>query len=340
MGRRKCEFFGLSRDWIDVRLPMQWDEASKWFASTVGADVETYNAPARTGYREGLRAIQPQNAGSLSIIGDNPKSKGWSLFSGTGASAEWAWNAAVSSFEVGQANRVDAALDFYCSENAFANMLKEGESLCRLYNIRPHPMGTDIEGRTLYFNWGQKIEADRTGNEKKSQYTARLYEKGKQTRTDPSWRRFEVTSMPDKALQKERLFTLEPHEIIGSPEWSRAFCSHIGYSEAVKPARSAPYAQQAPVSDAAKEAKLMKSYSHLGEQYGAMHREAVKTFGEERARELLFLALERPVIVQDDGRETTGPAMLRRMAQERWGDVFHHDLGKRIHEAGAGGLLH
>lgn len=339
MARPTCDFLGLTRDWIDVRLPMQWDQARAWFTEAVGAEVEDFTAPGRSGYRGAMRAVQPINAGSVSILGDHPKSLGWSMFSATGAAAEWGWNHAVSSFEVAQANRIDAALDFRCSERAFDAMLKEGEALCRLYDRRPFPMGTREEGRSLYFNFAGKKESERTGNEKQGQYTATLYEKGKQMDADPLWRRFELHVRPDKAVQKERLLTLEPDEILGSVEWSRAFLAYIGYNEAVKPARSSPYAKQAPVSEAARRAKVKMSLAYMGEQYGNAFREAVALYGEAEAWEQVRMAF-RPVVCLDDGREISGPGLLRREAQQEWSDVFRDDLQRRQYEAGAGGLLH
>lgn len=338
--RSQVEFFGLTRDWIDVRLPMQWDEARVWFADAISDEVEDIKAPGRSGYRAGMRAVQPINAGSVSILGDHPQSLGWSMLSATGGAAEWGWNMAVSGFAVAQANRIDAALDFRCSDRVFGRMMTGGERLCRAQGLRPFPMGSSEEGRTLYFNWAIPKEAQKTGNEKMPQYTARLYEKGKQLDQDPEWRRFEVSCRPDKPVHKERCLLREPDEILGAPQWSRAFLESIGYSDAVKPGRVSPFAAEAPVAGNAKVAKLMSTLAHMGEQYGKAVRELARLVGEDEARKLVELALFRPVVVQDDGSEVSGPGLLRRDAQTLWNDVFRHDLHRRVRDAGAGALVH
>lgn len=329
-----CDFFGLGRDWLDARLPVVFEKASAWFGGHVG-DLLDFSPPARTGYGRGCRSSQPVAVGSLSLLGDHPRSLGWSMLSATGASAEWGWNACVTSFPVVQANRIDSALDFRCSESRFSQMLVDGEAICRRAGRRPFPMGTSVEGRTLYFNWHQKKEHEKSGNEKVGQYTARLYEKGKQLDCDPEWRRFEVSVRPDKAVHKERVFGLEPHQLLCCPDWSRAFLSTIGYSDILKPARSSPFACDEPVSLNAKVARKMVAVSHLLEQYGSTLNELGRLIGYEAVDEMLML-YKRPVIALPDGRETTPPAYVRRMAQARWSDVFHDDIQRKRHLAGDG----
>jgi hypothetical protein len=340
MARPLCNFTGLSRDWLDVRLPLIWEQAVGWFESVSLVAPTSFDPPGRSGYRGGLKVESPMTAGSVSIMGDNPRSLGWSMFSATGASAEWGWNLAASSFDVVQANRVDAALDFHCSQRAFDRMFADLTAITKAEGLRPHPVGEADWGRTCYVNWPRKAKYETTGNEKAATFTGRLYEKGKEMGQDPDWRRFEVVMRPDKGIKKERAFLLEPSEIIGSPSWSRAFLSGIGYSDAVKPARASPFAKTAPVSVDAKVAKRMSALSHMGEQYGEAVRDLVRLIGEDEARRLVELALFRPVIVQDDGRETTGPGLIRREAQTRYSDVFRDDLKRKVHDAGAGGLLH
>ena len=69
-------------------------------------------------------------------------------------------------------------------------------------------------------------------------------------------------------------------------------------------------------------------------------RDLVRLVGEDEARRIVETALFRPVIVQDDGREISGPALIRREAQGRWNDVFKDDLQRRIHDAGEGGKVY
>lgn len=340
MARPLCQFVGLTRDWLDVRVPMKWDDVPAWFATAIGGEVEAFAPPGRSGYREGLKASQPVNAGSVSIMGDHPAARGWSLLSCTGASAEWGWNLSAVAFNVVQANRVDAALDFHCSQRAFDRMFDDLRGVARAHGRRPHPVGEADWGRTCYVNWSGKKGLEATPNVKMPQFTARLYEKGKEMGADPEWRRWEVSVRPDKPLQKERTFLLEPNEIIGSPPWSRAFLDSIGYSDAVKPGRASPFASQGPVSVDAKVAKRMCTLSHMGEQYGEAVRDLVRLVGEAEARRLVELALFRPVVVQQDGSEISGPALVRREAQQRWGDVFRDGLARRIHDKGEGGSVH
>lgn len=340
MARPLCDFIGLSRDWLDVRVPMQWDDAPGWFASAIGAEVVDFAPPGRSGYRAGIKAAQPVNAGTVSMMGDHPASRAWSLLSCTGQSAEWGWNLCSVAFSVVQANRIDVALDFNCSQRAFDKMFDDVRGIAKVHGRRPHPVGEAEWGRTCYVNWAGKKGLEASENLKMPQYTARLYEKGKEMGVDPDWRRWEVSVRPDKPVQKERVFNLEPQEILGSPAWSRAFLESIGYSAAVKPDRASPFASRGPVSDDARVAKRMCTLSHMGEQYGEAVRDLVKLVGEDEARRLVELALFRPVVVQSDGSELSGPALIRREAQSRWGDVFHDDMDRRKHDKGAGGQLH
>lgn len=337
MSRRLCKFLGLSRDWLDVRVPMTWPHAEKWFPEVVGGETVAFDPPGRSGYRSGLKSVEGYQAGSISIIGDNPASTGWAMLSGTGSAAEWVWNLAAHEFDVTQANRVDAALDFHCSQWAFDRMLKNLGSITKAEGLRPHPIGEAEWGRTLYVNWPRKAKHEKTGNEKAAMWTGRLYEKGKEMGQDPEWRRFEVVCRPDKPAQKERAFLLEPCQLIGSPKWSGAFLESIGYSEAVKPGRASPFARTEPVVVDAKVAKRMSALSHMGEQYGDAVRDLVKLVGEDEARRLVELALFRPTVALEDGREITGPQLIRREAQQRWGDVFRDDVRRKLHDAGTVG---
>jgi hypothetical protein len=340
MARPTCKFLGLSRDWIDARIPMTWPHVEGWFPDVAGCEVQAFTPPGRVGYRSGFRAVEGFQAGAVSIIGDNPSSLGWSMLTGTGAAAEWVWNLCAHSFPVAQANRIDAALDFHCSQRAFDRMMNDLQAITLAEGLRPHPVGHAEWGRTCYVNWPRKSKHEKSGNEKAAQWTGRLYEKGKEMGQDPEWRRFEVVSRPDKPIFKERLFNLEPCEIVGSPSWARAFLGTIGYSDAVKPGRASPFASVKPVSVDAKVAKRMSAISHMGEQYGEAVRDLVRLVGEDEARRIVETALFRPVIVQDDGREISGPALIRREAQGRWNDVFRDDLQRRMHDAGEGGKIY
>lgn len=340
MARPLCKFLGLSRDWIDARIPMTWPHVEAWFPDVAGCEVAAFTPPGRVGYRSGFRAVEGFHAGAVSIIGDNPKSQGWAMMTGTGAAAEWVWNVCAHAFPVAQANRVDAALDFHCSQRAFDRMMTDLQAITLAEGLRPHPVGHEEWGRTCYVNWPRKSKHEKSGNEKAAMWTGRLYEKGKEMGQDPEWRRFEVVARPDKPVFKERMFSLEPGEIVGSPAWSRAFLNTIGYSEAVKPGRSSPYASAGPVSVDAKAAKRMMSIAHMGDQFMKTVQETIRTDGEAEARRLVELALFRPVVLQDDGREISGPDLIRREAQTRWNDVFKDDLQRKQHEAGAGGKLY
>lgn len=337
----KIDFVGLSRDWIDVRVPSQWEPARDWFTDAVGLEVEAFVPPSARGYRQGVKAVQPQSTSQLSLMGDNPAALGWSLFSASGSASEWGWNEVITRFEVAQANRVDVALDFKCSQRTFDRMLKLAAEICLSCGRQPHMEGyPGPRGVSLYLNRSTKTGVNRGEATALPQFTGILYEKGKQLGVDPDWRRFEVRNRPDKPRAKERALMLEPNEILGSPDWSRALLKEMGYSDAVKPGRASPFAQEAPVNVDAKVARRMSTLSHMGEQYGEAVRDLVKLVGEDEARKLVELALFRPVVVQEDGREISGPALLRREAQKRWGDVFRDDLQKRIHDAGDAVLLH
>jgi hypothetical protein len=338
---KKIDFLGLSRDWIDVRVPAQWEQAREWFEGSVGVECESFVPPARTGYREGLVAPQPQSTSQLSLMGDNPRSLGWSMFSASGAASEWGWNAVIDHFRVAQANRIDVALDFRCSQWMYDRLLQLGGAICEGHGIAPELVGYSGEaGLSLYFNKRRKVGVSKGEVSAQPQYSAILYEKGKMLGVDPSWKRFELRNRPDKGRMKERALLLEPHEILGSTSWSRAFLAEIGYTDAVKPGRASPFAQTVPVSVDAKVARKMSTVAHMGEQYGEAVRDLVRLVGEDEARRIVETALFRPVIVQDDGREISGPALIRRQAQQRWSDVFRDDLQRRQFDAGAGGMIH
>lgn len=327
----------MSRDWIDVRVPMGWPDVEQWFPKAVDTEVVSFDPPGRSGYRQGLKLVEGFEAGAVSIVGDNPAAGGWSMLSGTGSAAEWVWNLAASTFAVTQANRVDAALDFHCSQWAFDRMMARLAGITKAEGLRPHPVGEAEWGRTMYVNWPRKAKHEKSGNEKAAMWTGRLYEKGKEMGQDPEWRRFEVVCRPDKPGQKERAFGLEPAQLLGSPKWAGAFLNSIGYSEAVKPGRSTPFARSAPVQVDAKVAKGMSALSHMGEQYGSQVRELVKLIGVEETRRLIEITLFREIVALDDGREITGPELLRREAQSRYGDVFRDEVRRKMHDAGSVG---
>ncbi|WP_459662065.1 hypothetical protein, partial [Novosphingobium sp. 11B] len=82
-------------------------------------------------------------------------------------------------------------------------------------------------------------------------------------------------------------------------------------------------------------AQGMSALSHMGEQYRNTARQLEKLIGREETLRLIEIALFRDAIVLDDGREITGPALIRRMAQERYGDVFRDQVRRKMHDAGA-----
>ena len=337
----KIDFIGLSRDWLDVRLPAQWEPARDWFVEAVGGATESFVPPAARGYRQGVKAVQPQSTSQLSLMGDNPAALGWSMFSASGGASEWGWNEVITRYEVAQANRVDVALDFKCSQRTFDRLFARAAEICIACGRQPHQEGyPGPSGVSLYLNRNTKTGVNKGETIAMPQYTGILYEKGKMLGVDPDWRRFEVRNRPDKPRAKERALMLEPNEILGSPDWSRALLNEMGYSDAVKPGRVSPFAQEVPVNVDAKVARRMSTLSHMGEQYGEAVRELVQLIGEDEARRMVEQALFRPVIVQDDGREISGPALLRREAQKRWNDVFRDDLQQRIYDAGDSALLH
>jgi len=341
MRKPNVEFVSLCRDWIDVRVPALWEPAQEWFTRAVGGEVQPFTPPANRGYRQGIVAVQPQSSSQISLMGDNPRSLGWSMFSASGSASEWGWNEVITRFAVAQANRVDVALDFKCSQRTFDRLFKRAAEICLSYGRQPHIEGFHgPSGITLYLNRSAKSGVNKGEKGALPQYTGVLYEKGKQLGVDPDWRRFEVRNRPDKPIAKERALLLEPNEILGSPDWSRAFLQELGYSDAVKPGRASPFAQEAPVSVDAKVARNMNSLAFMGEQYGKVVRDLVRDIGEDETRRLLDLALFRPVVCLDSGREIPGPALIRREAQQRWNDVFRDDLQRKIHDAGASGLIH
>lgn len=328
----KCEFFGLTRDWLDARFPTKFDDARQWFEAVVEAPVETIPAPARSGYTSACKALVAPHHGSVSLLGAHPQAVGWSMLSATGGAAEWGWEA-VRATPGAQANRIDAALDFRCTQRTFDRMFNAGKAICRAHERRPFSVGESREGRTLYFNWTAKTGLEKGASAKMPQFTARLYEKGKQLGLDPDWRRWEVTTRPDKGFAKERALQLEPHEILGSPAWSRDFLEAIGYSEAVNPGRASPYAKDKPESEDARVAKAMATLAHMGDQYGKAARELAQLVGKDEVRALIERALFETEQVEGD---LSGPDLIRREAQKRWGDVWHHDLARRRYNKGTG----
>lgn len=334
----RSKIIGVSRDWLDVRLPLVWPKAQFWFenvADVAGSRVEAMEAPARTGYTKALRMPTPPNTGSVSILGGHPNSRGWSMFSATGSAADWGHDLTANAFNGCQANRIDSALDFQMTQASFDRLFNLGRSICRDNGARPHPMGEPEEGRTLYFNWKAKHGLEKTGNEKAPQFSGRLYEKGKQMGADPDWRRWEVTCRPDKGIQKERAFSMGPAQLLGVPVWSRALLEKIGYVASEPPPRAAPFSVLGPVNDDAKVAKLMATFSHMGEQYGSAYRELVALVGQELADDVVRMAL-RPVVLTVEGRTMTGPEKLRHDAQRKWADVFVAGAALKQYRAGSG----
>lgn len=334
----RAKILGVSRDWLDVRLPMVWSKAEFWFenvADVAGSRSEPMEAPGRSGYTKGLRMPTPINTGSVSLLGAHPASLGWSMLSCSGSSADWGHDLVANAFNVCQANRIDSALDFKMTQRTFDRLFNMGRAICRDAGLRPHPMGEPEEGRTLYFNWQARHGLEKTGNEKAPQFSGRLYEKGKQLGQDPDWKRWEVTCRPDKGIKKERAFHMAPEQLLGAPAWSRALLSTIGYDAAEAPPRAAPFKLLGPVNDDARVAKLMSTFSHMGEQYGAAYLELVALVGQAQADEIVRTAL-KPVVLTDQGRSITGPEKLRHDAQVKWADVFVAESSRTQHRAGLG----
>lgn len=344
MARPICKFVGLGRDYLDVRVPLLWEDAPTWFESAVSDEIAEFEPRGSSGYRQGLKAVQPLSAGTVSLVGDHPLALGWAMLSCSGSSAQWGWERTKQDFSVQQANRVDVALDFLCSQRAFDKMHKELTALAMAHGVRPHPVGAPQWGRTLYVNWtGGKEGLEATPNVKMPNVTGVLYEKGKQLGADPDWRRFEMRHRPDKPVYKEKVFQMEPQELLGRSKWARAFLQSIGYNEAVRPERASPWAAQGPVNDDARIAKKMCTLAFMGEQYGKSVRDLVDLVGEQEARRLVELALfrgEPDEKAVEERNARSGPEILRTMAQQRWADVFADDLSRRQYMKGRGGHLH
>lgn len=335
MPRSAFDFMALSRDWLDVRLPIPWAASSPWFIGLCG-EVEPFDAK-RSGYADGLRALDPAKDGhSVSLVGNHPQSRGWSLLSASGGAGEWAWSVVDSQFGAAQVNRIDVALDFRCSQTRFDRLFNKGRVLCKDAGLRPHPIGEADWGRTLYFNWSRKAQFEKTGNEKAPQFSARLYEKGKEQGQDPEWRRWEVVCRPDKGIQKERFFHLCPNSILGSPTWSRAFLDLMGYSDALKPGRASVERREDLAGEEQRLARRMATLAVMGEQYGSTYEELCGIIGEDEADRLVLSALKsKRVIVQPDGRETNSTRLLRQEAMRIHSSVYSSDVRRREHNAGA-----
>src|SRR3546814_2924215 len=91
-------------------------------------------------------------------MGDNPAARGWSLFSASGGASEWGWNEVITTFKVAQANRIDVALDFKCSQRTFDRLLKRAAEICLSFGRQPHMEGyPGPKGVSLYLNRNTRV---------------------------------------------------------------------------------------------------------------------------------------------------------------------------------------
>lgn len=323
---------GVSRDWLTCKIPMRWEEAKPWFESALGnvaATAAPFDPPARSGYKHGLKAADLVEGGRVSLQGDHPEARGWALLEATGQSAEWGWNLAAATSEQCQVNRVDAAFDFKCSQQAFDRMMVKGVSICRDFGRRPFRVGETEEGRTLYFNWKAPPILGKSETHKAPMFSARLYEKGKEQGQDPDWRRWEVTVRPDKEAAKLRTFLMEPAAILAAPSWSRAFLGEIGYNGSMARAPRERGPGEVVATGDARRSQLMWAIGHMTRQFGKTARELADLVGEDEAAKICLRALFETEVLDDGSVVPVGEKWARDEATKLHDASFADDLRRR-----------
>ena len=327
----KIEWVATARDWLDARLPLPFDQAFEWLAQGARGEWLPDNPPQRTGYKKGVRVNGSAAFGSVKLWGQHPQAVEWSMLSGTGGSAVWAHDLAAGAdwADRVQANRVDVCVDFLVNEKAFDKMFENSVAFCRHRKLAALPMGLPENGRTLYFNRYVREGLAKTGNEKAPAYSARLYEKGKQTGQDPDWRRFELSIRPDKGPSKRKAFMSTVDEGLGSVTWSRDFLRGIGYVGAKVPERSSPTAAPGAVSDEAEAARAMWTLAHMGAQYGAAAQKLEALVGPAEAERLVICALFNRTPDGEPLDEGRGIFDLRTNAMVLWSGIYEEAVRRR-----------
>lgn len=290
----KAEFLAISSDWLDARIPMDARVAAHWFRGAVersGAQVEAWNPPGASGYRMGLRAVQPEGAARLSLQYDNPSSPEWGYLTATGASAPWgiAICKEAARDETVEVNRLDVALDFNMSERDYQRLIKRWVKKLKEREKRFRVIESS-DGTTLYLGWCPKPAGLKTGNEKMPLVYATLYCKGAEMGLAadlPNMRRFEVHYRPDKPEYKRRVLGMEHNAILGIRDWTREFLEDIGYTEAVTPFRDGIYRREEAVSDDVLRGRNMQTLGHMVQQYRKAARQLAELCGEDGREQVM-----------------------------------------------------
>lgn len=352
--RFPSEILGLGRDWLDVRLPLPFEDARRELQRALDRGGELirpdtgevfrptlreWQPLGRLGYQRGVEVEGPPTSGTLRLMGDHPSARSWSMLSASQHCAEWAAEFArivrprdAATLPALQVNRVDVALDYRFPADRAGEMFEAVHDLCASAGIRHYREGTPGLGETVVLNWSKAPEYRASRNASLPIYAARCYQKGieqgalidRPGAPDVDWWRFELIVRPDKPIMKEQVFDRSFDELLAAPKWSRDFLGLIGYDPGARAARLAGGAIKVDLADEkARKAKAMRTLGHMADQYAKAAQELAELVGWERVEVMVLDALRtgKGEVGAQNQMLKPGDA-LRSEADQLWIDRF------------------
>jgi hypothetical protein len=334
-----CRILAVSRDWLDVRVPLAFDDAREFLACSVASngqsvrEIRDWTPLGRLGYKSGCEVVGPANSGSLRLMGNHSQSRGWSMFSASQHCADWLHDTIEQAMPKGwvnlplpQVNRVDVAVDFMFPLARVSDLFGSALTIADTYELRRYREGIPEAGETFTFGWSKLPEHKKTSSPSMPIYSAVLYQKGLQQGANlnvecaPSadWNRYEMRYRPDKVADKERAFSLTPHNVLSGKDWSIEFLAQIGYDKLAERVRMARPDVVTFDDEKAIKAKAMRTLGHMSDQYARSAQDLAKLVGWDRVQDMIMDALKH-----DDHDALSRPGdMFRRQADMLWVDRF------------------
>lgn len=137
---------------------------------------------------------------------------------GTGACAQVLADVVREYFPAHRVSRLDSCEDYYHAD-AYDYLRKLALKIGKEHRVKcleiVKPLKESDDGRTLYL--GSETSA----------VSMRIYEKGKQLKTDSEWVRAELQVRPQKKL-KAAMAMLDPKEVWGMSKWTHALAVKLG----------------------------------------------------------------------------------------------------------------
>ena len=300
----------VSCDWYDAGVP---DGNFKFIVEGLCEALNTQPraAIAKGGYETCVQLFDSNEGVQSSramIMVDHPMSPGRVRVSANGPSGGPAREFLLKEGINHEVSRYDSAVDVMMSDRSFARRSGQMVRFCTEQKKHYHPQGTVENGRTYEFN--RRIKDGTTSvHQKQPEATVVFYEKGKQLGLADfrDWKRAELRLRPQKEEARRAAAFMEPLDLWGSFKWTTTMLEIASAGCLQVPDAAYPrFRMSLPeVEEKMRLIRAMKTFEHMGSQYGRTYDTLADLVGEEEADRLAlaFLKRQREVIKNFNAKE-------------------------------------